>query len=173
MSMYQAVDELERMLQQLESEQAKLLELLSKQRLALRALDVKSLESLTEELERSRLRIAATEPRRRMLALAAAQALRLPGAGEAVGLTRLAAAVLDQTRRHRLLGLRERLRRQAEAIERARAVNGRLVSALLGHLNTSVRLLVSAGSDAGTYTRSGTPRMTGAALHGGALETVG
>lgn len=172
MSMYQSVDELERTLAQLASEQTLLLELLMRQRAALQTLDVASLEGLTDNIERHRLRVAAVEGRCRALLAAAAGALRLAGS-EQPTLSRLTEAVLDQRRRERLRNLRGQLRERAESVERASQVNARLTGALLGHLNTSVRLLISGVGDTATYTRSGTSSVQSMPLQRRLLETVG
>ena len=173
MSMYAAVDELERSLALLLADQRKLLELMSAQKLAMAKLDVGRMEALAAEQERVRLRIGSGEGRRRQLVLAAAQGLRMAVPPEGIGLGQLASAVLDQRRRERLLALRDALREVTLEVERSAAVAGRLAGALLGHLNTAVRLLVSAVSDPGTYTRSGAPRVSGAGGRLGALELVG
>lgn len=173
MSMYHAVDELERALSQLLEDQRQLLKLMAAQKEAMRKLDVRAMEALSAEQERVRLRIGAGEGRRRQLVQLAATGLRMSVPAEGIGLSQLAAAVLDQRRRERLLGLRESLRQTALEVDQAAAITGRLAGAVLGHLNTAMRLLVAAVSDPGTYTRSGTPRLAPAGGRLGALEMVG
>ena len=49
-------------------------------------------------------------------------------------------------------------------------VAGRLAGALLGHLNTAVRLIAGAVEQAGLYTRDGSPKVSGRI---GVMEAVG
>jgi hypothetical protein len=69
-----------------------------------------------------------------------------------------------------LLGLRDELRSVIEQIQRRTHVAGRLAAAVLGHLNTVVRVLAGAVEQAGVYTKHGTPHV---ATRIGVMEAVG
>lgn len=171
---YQAVDDLERSLNQLLTDQRRLLELLVAQREAMGGLRAGAMESLAAEQERIRMRVSSTEARRRSLAAAAAVSLRLQVApGAEPTLTQIAGAVIDQGRRTRLLALRDELRVVLTEVANASHVAGRLAGSVLGHLNLAMRLMAAAMRDAGTYTRSGSPRVGMGSSRLGALEMVG
>lgn len=172
--MYQAVDDLEKSLNQLLADQRRLLELLVAQRDAMSGLRAGAMEALAAEQERIRMRVSGTEARRRSLAAAAAVSLRLqvPPGGE-VTLGQIAAAVIDQGRRGRLLALRDELRVVLTDVANASHVAGRVAGSVLGHLNLAMRLMAAAMRDAGTYTRSGSPRVGMGSGRLGALELVG
>jgi hypothetical protein len=79
------------------------------------------------------------------------------------------AAVFPQ-RREPLFALRDALRDVMEKIQTKATIASRLAGAVLGHLNTAVRLLAGAVEHAGIYTKNGTPRV---AARIGAIEAVG
>lgn len=166
-----SLDELEKLLALLITEQRKLLPLLNRQREAMKSLRSEAIEQLMREQETSRQRLAGIEARVRLVSVQAARDLRLAlRPNEAPTLTQLITACTDPTRKARLTTLRDQLRVVLQEVAAASHIAGRLAGAVLGHLNTAMRVLQSAMRDAGTYTRSGSPRM-GPRL--GAVEVIG
>ena len=68
--------------------------------------------------------------------------------------------VLHPPRRDALLKLRDELKAIAEEISGRVKISARIAAAVLGHLNTAVRLLAGAVERAGVYTKSGAPKVT-------------
>lgn len=165
------LDELERLLGLLVSEQRKLRASLDRQRAAMQSLDARSIEQIVSEQEGIRTRVVAIETRRRAISLQAARELRLQLAPNTdPSLTQLMSVVTDPLRRGRLQVLRDELRQVLQELAASSHVAGRLAGAVLGHLNTAMRVLQSAMRDAGTYSKTGAPKMGGRL---GALEAVG
>jgi len=69
-----------------------------------------------------------------------------------------------------LLQLRDQLRAIMREIADRAVVAGRLAQAVLGHLNTAMRLFADAVGQAGTYTKYGVPRVSARI---GVMEAVG
>jgi hypothetical protein len=69
-----------------------------------------------------------------------------------------------------LLALREQLKAKVNEVATRSTVAGRVAGALLGHLNTVVRLLAGAVEQAGIYTKQGTPQVSARI---GVIEAVG
>jgi hypothetical protein len=69
-----------------------------------------------------------------------------------------------------LLGKRDVLRTLAGDVALRANVANKLAGAVLGHLNTAVRAIAGAVKNAGVYTKSGAPRVTGRI---GVIEAVG
>lgn len=159
------VDELEFLMQQLIGEHEKLLKQMAAQQAAMKKLDQSALEDLSHLQEATRLRIASLETRRRAVVTQIARALKLPGEPT---LARIAEAVPAQ--RARLLNLRDRLKATVQQASARATVVGKLGGALLGHLNTVVRLLAGAVEKAGIYTKNGVPQVS---TRIGVLEAVG
>ena len=157
--------ELESILAQLIAEHERMLQHLEAQQAAMKKLDLKTLEDTTIAQESSRLRIATLETRRRVAVASLAKMLRLTGD---TTLPAIAAAIPQS--RARLLALRERLKALIATISTRTHVASRLAGALLGHLNTVVRLLAGAVEQAGLYTKHGTPKVSGRI---GVMEAVG
>lgn len=164
-------DELDKALGQLATEQRRLLQLLHRQRDAMKVLDAPAIEQVVREQEASRTRLSSIDSRRKALSLALARELKLPlQPGQEPTLRALASSITDSSARKRLTDRRDELRALAEELAAASHVAGRIAGAVLGHVNSALRLLASAMSDAGTYTRNGAPRCTGGLS---ALELVG
>jgi hypothetical protein len=157
--------ELELILEQLITEHEKLLRHIDAQQQAMKKLDPRELEAVVQAQEAVRMRIAALESRRRALTAHLAQVLRLGGQPT---LAQLAEA--NPAARSRLLKLRDRLKKVAAAVSNRAQIASRVAGAVLGHLNTAVRLLAGAVEQAGIYTKHGTPR---ASARIGLLEAVG
>ena len=166
MSMSRLLPDLENVLQLLVAEHRRLLAHVEAQQAAMKAFDLKAIDDARNLQEASRLRVATLENKRRTLVLHIAKALRVDGQG--LTLTRL--AELQPARAAALLKLRDELRDVAARITARTHVAGRLAGAVLGHLNTVVRLLAGAVEKTGVYTKPGVPRVSSRI---GVMEAVG
>lgn len=167
------LDELERSLRLVLADQKRLAEMLVAQRECMRQLRAADVEKLAAEIATIRQRIAASDGRRKLLAMAAARELGI--VAKEPTLAMLIAAMKDPVRAGRLAKLREELRAVVMEVAAASHVAGRLAGAVLGHLNMAVRTLSTAinggGSHAGgAYTRTGSPRVGGRI---GVVEALG
>ena len=115
--------------------------------------------------EACRLRIATLETKRRVIVAQLTKGQRLD---QPVTLSKL--GELYPQRRQALFKLRDELRTVASTISNRNKVSSRLAGAVLGHLNTVVRLLAGAVERAGVYTKAGVPRV---ANRIGIMEAVG
>lgn len=158
--------ELEMILQQLLNEHARLLRHLEDQQVAMKAFDLKAMDAAARQQEASRLRIASLETRRRATVLQIARLLKIPE--KELTLARL--AELHPARAQALLASRDELKRLVGQISNRTHVVGRLAAAVVGHLNTVMRLLAGAVEQAGIYTRSGVPQVSARI---GVMEAVG
>jgi hypothetical protein len=158
--------ELENILRLLVAEHRKLLTHVEAQQAAMRAMDLKALDAAMNQQEAARLRIATIENRRRGAVVQIARAARIDPTG--LTLTKLAALYPPQSQP--LLALRDELKEVAAAIGTRTQVSGRLAGALLGHLNTVVRLLAGAVEKAGLYSKHGVPQVSSRI---GVMEAVG
>ncbi len=150
---------------QLIAEHEKLLRQLDGQQAAMKVLDLRAIEDYADQQETSRLRVAALESRRRGIIGQLALSLRLEGP---VTLTAIAESAPQA--RGRLLELRNRLRGVMAQISSRAHVVSRLAGAVLGHLNTMVRLVAGAVEQAGLYTKHGVPQVSSRI---GMMEAVG
>jgi hypothetical protein len=148
------ISDLHSILAQLIAEHRKLLDLLEAQHIAMKAFDLGAMADLMPRQEMTRLRIVDLENKRRTLTRQIAVAHKLP---EEPRLARM--AELFPQHSDALLKARADLRDLASRISRRSQGSGRLASAVLGHLNTVVRLLAGAAQRAGLYTRRGIPRV--------------
>ncbi len=69
-----------------------------------------------------------------------------------------------------LLELRKQLKDLVEQVAATNKISGKVAGAVLGHLNTVVRLLAGAVERAGLYTKNGVPQVSGRI---GGMEAVG
>lgn len=166
MSVSRLLPELENVLQLLAAEHRRLLTHVETQQAAMKAFDLRALDEARNQQEASRLRVATLESKRRSLVQLIAKTL--PPAGQPLTITRL--AELQPARREALLKLRDELKDLAGQISARAHVAGRLASAVLGHLNTVVRLLAGAVEKTGVYTKQGVPRVSPRI---GVMEAVG
>ena len=158
------ISELEKILFEMIAEHRALLAEAQLHAAAVRKLDLAVMEHSAARQDAARARIAMLENRRKLQTQIDARTLRLPPNAT---LAQLAHA--DPARRPRLLALRDELRKVAFAIAQQTHVTARVTGAVLGHLNTTVRLLSSTVQHAGTYTKQGTPRV---ATRIGVMEAV-
>lgn len=157
--------ELELLLQQLIGEHRKLLGYVEAQQAAMQAFDLKAMDAAHRQQEAARLRIATIENKRRAVVMSAARQLRLEGP---VTVSRLAQH--DPQRGPVLLQLAGELKGTIYQVAQRTHVASRLAVAVVGHLNTVVRLLAGAVEQAGVYTKQGIPRVAGRI---GVMEAVG
>lgn len=148
--------ELENLLRQLIVEHGKLLKQLESQQSAMKGMDLKTLAEICDQQEATRLRIATLETRRRLLVQQMAAAMRI---AQPATIVKLADA--NPQAKSRLLELRKQLKTLMEQIAARAQIAGRVAGAVLGHLNTAVRLLAGAVEQAGVYTKQGVPQVSG------------
>lgn len=159
------VAELETVLQSLINEHEKLLKQLDAQAAAMKVLDSDAMDDARQAQESIRLRIASLETRRRLIVQQVAVALKLDANTTMVKLADALPAY-----RVKLLELRSTLRELMQQVSSRAQVSGRIAGAVLGHLNTVVRLIAGAVEQAGVYTKTGSPKVSGRI---GVLEAVG
>lgn len=157
--------DLESTLGLLVAEHRKLLGFLDAQQAAMRAIDLPAMDLAVNAQEAARLRIVTLETKRRGTVGVLTRGIRLDGP---MTLTQLAA--LFPQRKAALLKLRDELKEVATAVASKNKVGGKLAGAVLGHLNTVVRLFAGAVERAGVYTKDGVPRVSGRI---GIMEAVG
>lgn len=153
--MSRQVLELENLLEQLIAEHRRLLEHVDKHQAAMKAFDLPAMDDTGRLQEASRLRITSLEQRRRAVVLQLGQASNQPGE---LTLKRLAS--IHPANAASLLRLRGELKTLVEQIATRTRISAKLSSAVLGHLNTVVRLLAGAVERAGLYTKTGIPKVS-------------
>ena len=147
-----AIAELEKVLGQLVAEHATLLTRFQEHAAAMPALRLGDLAAAGQAIEASRTRIVFLESRRK---LAIAQVVRLHKVSPTASLAEL--AELSPPHRLALLKHREQLRALVAQIARRGTISAKVAGAMLGHLNSAVRLIAGAVQQANVYTRHGTP----------------
>lgn len=157
--------DLEAVLEGLVCEHRKLLTQVKSHEAAVRAFDLGAMDALARQQEATRQRIVNWEARRRVVI---AQLVRSARLRPEVTLTQLT----DLFPQHRptLLKLRDELKSLAQQISGRTRIASRIAAAVLGQLNTAVRLLAGAVEKAGLYTKQGMPRVSGRI---GVMEAVG
>ena len=163
--MVRQASELESILQQLIAEHRRLLVHLDAHGAAMKAFDLEAMDDAGRQQDLLRVRIATLDQRRRAATVAAAKALNLPGEPT----LRTLAAALPQHAQS-LMQIRADLKAVVEQVAARARISGKLASAVLGHLNTIVRLLAGAVERAGVYTKQGIPMVSSRI---GMMEAVG
>jgi hypothetical protein len=163
--MSRQVLELEGLLRAMIAEHRRLLETMSPQQKAMRTFDLKSIDDIAAAQEACRLRIATLETKRRMLVGQIARAAKVQGE---MKLDRVAEMFPD--RKVELLRLKNELHGIVKTISERTRVSGKVAGAVLGHLNTVVRLISGVVEQAGLYTKYGVPQVSARI---GLLEAVG
>jgi hypothetical protein len=153
--MSRQLSELEALLQQLITEHRKLLRFVEQHQAAMRGMDLKEMDAAAGQQEACRLRIATAENRRRMLSVVLARQAGVQGEPT---ISRLAEAYPQRGRE--LLALRDELKSVIVEVTSRTHVAGKLAGAVLGHLNTVVRVIAGAVEQAGVYTRQGVPKVS-------------
>jgi hypothetical protein len=163
--MSRALFDLESILQQLIVEHRKLLKHVDAHQMAMKTMALDGMDAAANQQEASRLRIVTLENNRRAIVAQLAQQNRLTGE---ITISRL--SQLFPQRGEALLKLRDELKKTIEQIQTRTHIAGRLAGAVLGHLNTVVRLIAGAVERAGIYTKTGAPQVSGRI---GMMEAVG
>jgi hypothetical protein len=158
--------ELEALLQSLVAEHRKLLGYVEAQQAAMRKFDLAAMDAARNQQEACRLRVATIENKRRALVAAMARFLKVDPA--VLTLTKI--AELHPARKDAMLKLRAELKDLATRIAQRTHVAGKLAGAVLGNLNTVVRLIAGAVEKAGLYTKHGVPQVSSRI---GVMEAVG
>src|SRR5450432_1091632 len=157
--------ELESVMSLLIEEHRRLLAHMQTQQAAMKKLESGAMEESLHRQEASRMRIISLESRRRLLVQQIAKFSRLtPDA------TLAQIAAVAGPAGHKLVYLRDELKKVIREITEYTTVSGRLASAVLGHLNTAMRMFADAVGQAGTYTKNGIPRVSSRI---GVMEAVG
>lgn len=159
------VSELENLLSQMVAEHRRLLAQVERHAEAMKKIDLPAMEDSGRQQEACRLRISSMELRRRFLMQQISRAVNQPGE-----LTLLLLAGMFPAKSAALLKLRADLKGVAEQIAARTRISGKVAAAVLGHLNTAVRLVAGVVERAGLYTKKGIPR---ASRRIGMMETVG
>ena len=157
--------DLESVLQQLIVEHRKLLKHVDAHQAAMKTMKLDAMDQSANQQEASRLRIGTLDTRRREVVQQITLQHKLSGE---VTISRL--AQLFPQRGPNLMKLREELKKTIEQIQARTHIAGRLAGAVLGHLNTVVRLIAGAVERAGIYTKSGVPQVSNRI---GVMEAVG
>lgn len=147
--------ELEVTLQQLTAEYNRLIKHMDAHQVAMKAMDLTAMDAASHQQEASRLRIVMLENKRKNLVNQIAKLLKHDGA-----LTIQRIAELNPQRGPLLLKLRDELKATVQQASARSHVGGKLAGAVLGHLNTVVRLLAGAVENAGVYSKHGVPQVT-------------
>jgi hypothetical protein len=159
------ISDLQAILTQLAGEHRKLFDQLEIQHAAMKKFDLPAIAEAVTRSESTRLRINDLESRRRNLMRQITMILKL---SEEPRLSRLAELFPPQAAG--LTKVREELRDLAVKIARRTQGSSRLASAVLGHLNTVVRLLAGAVERAGLYNKQGIPRVVSRV---GVMDAIG
>jgi FlgN protein len=157
--------DLENILQEMLVEHRRLLGHMEQHQEAMHAINHKLMDEISQRQEASRLRLVGLESRRRIATQQLAKVLKVEGD---LSLRRI--AELCPQRSQAILQVRQDLREAIQAVRLRAQIAGRVARAVLGHLNTVVRLLAGAVEKAGLYTKNGVPRL---ATRIGVMETVG
>lgn len=163
--MSRAVLDLESILQQMVVEHRKLLRHVEAQQNAMKTMALDAMDQAAGQQEASRLRIATLENNRRAILAQLAQQNKIQGD---ITISRL--ALLFPQRGANLIALREELKKTIAQIQQRTHIAGKLAGAVLGHLNTVVRLIAGAVERAGIYTKNGVPQVSNRI---GMMEAVG
>lgn len=150
-----ALDNLEGILSALIDEHRRQLGFVQAHQAAMRAFNMPAMQDAARLQEACRLRIASLETRRKAAVMQAARPHRLATLPTVAQL-----ADLYPQKKASLLALREELRQILTELAARTHVASRLAGAVLGHLNTVVRLVAGVVQQPGVYTRTGNPQVT-------------
>jgi hypothetical protein len=159
------ISELEALLTELIAEHQRLLKNLAAHQAAMRLFDLKQMDALAKAQEASRARIVTLELKRRAVVLTLGRAHGLGTSPTMADLARL-----HPQRSAALLRQRDALKELVAQVSSRARVCGKLAGAVLGHLNTVVRLLAGAVEKAGLYTKHGVPQVS---TRIGVMEAIG
>lgn len=163
--MSRQVLELETLLVQLIDEHKKLLAHLNKHQAAMKSFDLKAMDEQTRLEEAARIRITGLETKRRGLITTIARAHRMTQMPTLPDI----AAMYPQAS-GKLIKLRDELKATIQTVQSRTHIAGRVAAAVMGHLNTVMRLVAGAVEKAGIYTNQGIPRVSARI---GVMEAIG
>ena len=163
--MSRQISELEAVLRQLIQEHTRLLAHATTYGAAMQAFDLRAMDDAGREQEASRLRLTMLDQRRRSIVQQIGKAMNIKGE-----LTVTKIAAMNPENAMALLELRKQLKELVEQVAARNKISGKVAGAVLGHLNTVVRLLAGAVERAGLYTKNGVPQVSGRI---GGMEAVG
>jgi len=157
--------DLENLLKEMLEEHRKLLMHLEVHQSAMQSLNLPEMEACRTRQEAARSRIIRLENRRKAMVQQIARINQLTGEPQIPAL-----AEIYPQRKAQLLAVRGELQLVMKKIAERSHVATRLASAVLGHLNTAMRIVAGAVGSGGIYTNRGTPKM---ARRIGVIEAVG
>ncbi len=157
--------ELEVSLQQLTAEYNRLIKHMDAHQIAMKSFDLGAMDAAAHQQEASRLRIGTLENKRKSLVNQIGKLLKHEGQ---LTVTRI--AELNPQRGPLLMKLRNDLRSTVQQAAAKSHIAGKLAGAVLGHLNTVVRLLAGSVENAGVYSKHGVPQVSARI---GVMEAVG
>ncbi len=157
--------ELEVTIQQLTAEHHRLIKHMDAHQAAMKTFDLAAMDVAAHQQEASRLRIGMIENKRKNLVNQIAKLLKHEGQ---LTITRI--AELNPHRGPLLMKLRDDLKTTIEQAAAKSHIAGKLAGAVLGHLNTVVRLLAGSVENAGVYSKHGVPQVNARI---GVMEAVG
>ena len=152
----QKLDELESLLRELADLQRRLVEAAEAKKDAMRCLDRDRIQQATETEQTLIERLGRVEAARQQLVSSLSSgAATGPGSLEKLG------EMVDEPRRHRLVGLRRQIVELARATQRVNAVNRFVSRHCLEHFQTLLQVLTLGGRPAPVYTADGAVRPMG------------
>jgi hypothetical protein len=163
--MHPQAAELLRLLQAQIAEHKRLIDCLARHASAIKAMNLAEVDLAVRTAAQLRQRLATLELRRKAAADVLANTLKLGGRAS---LAQIASALPNDAAA--LFAARDELRKLIEQARAQAHIASRVAGAVLGHLNTVVRLVGTAVKHAGVYTRSGNARVSRPV---GLIEAVG
>ena len=164
--MLRQVLELETVMQEMISEHQRLLKHLQLQQAAMKDVDASAMDAAARLQEACRMRLLSLEVKRRNLVLQLIQQNNKRGGTATVE----EIASWYPARAAQLMKLRAQLKDVVQQVATRAQIAGKVAGAVLGHLNTVVRLIAGAVEKAGLYTKQGVPSMSSRI---GVMEAVG
>jgi len=149
------IAELEKLLNAIVTEHRTLSDTVQAHQDAMRQFRFEDMTTAQEAIEASRTRMVIHEARRRMFVQQIVRLHKLPANAS---LQQIADAA-PQFRKN-LLKLRDDLKLITGQITRKTTISGKVAGALLGHLNTVVRVVAGAVQQAAVYTKQGMPTVS-------------
>ncbi len=159
------IGELEKLLTTIVAEHRVLSDAVQAHQDAMRQFRFDDMNAAQEAIEASRTRLVLQEARRRMIVQQVVRLHKLPANAS---LQQIADAA-PQFRKS-LVKLRDELKFITGQITRKTTISGKVAGALLGHLNTVVRVVAGAVQQAAVYTKQGMPTVSARI---GVMEAVG
>ena len=159
------IAELDKLLVQIIAEHKTLLGGISRHLEAMKTFKIGEVAAATDVVEASRVRIVMFEHRRKMLLQQITRTYKVP-----LNATLRQLADASPADRDSLLRRRDELQQVTAQIAEKTNVSSRVAGALLGHLNTVVRIVAGAMHQRTVYTKQGVPTV---ASRIGLIEAVG